>query len=503
MDAVSPALVDELDLVSAVDEEMQAWRNLAPPEPWRDAVTSCRDEIAKWIEMRLLAGTPNSQNAVLNARKAGHGARPVSIMGIAERVQYRALAKHVLGSLALPHRSAQAYRDFVLSPIQAGFETHPGQLRTLGSAVFGYVVEADITAFYQYVDHEILRQELQIQTGRVESIDFLLQLLAECEGRTFGVPQLYDPSDWLADLYIRILERDLIRRGLQVWRYNDDFRIACRDYSDALDAIERLEEAARSVGLTVNTYKTYTPTFMTYLIKNTGLDISAAEAGFDPQDVEAIVVDYTQWDEDDAVFSAHKVIERLESSPGHVEHIDITNLRTEELRDLRRAFGALSRNNDSRGLRWTKHLFQFAPSLTPRLVQYLIALHASYTAQVTEILEKLRGSRSVSEWQAVWLIFAHRELKLAVSDEVMRWLVMQRERGRGRMIAAEASVALASEGAISFEDLDQAIRVEPQVFAPWYAFAMRSLLGGTSAPRPEQVTAIRHTSPLFRCILEH
>jgi hypothetical protein len=502
VDPVPAALVDELELAAAVDDEMMAWRSLAPPEPWRDAVASCRNEIAEWITTRLLAGSPSAQTAVLNARKAGHGTRPVSVMGVPERVVYRALAKHVLGPLELPDRSAQAYRDFVLAPIQAGFDSQPGMLRTLGSAIFGYVVEADITAFYQYVDHEILRQELHIQSGQVESVEYLLQLLAESEGRAFGVPQLHDPSDWLSDFYIRIVERDLIRSGLQVWRFNDDFRIGCEDYADALDAIERLEESARSVGLTVNTYKTYTPTFMTYLIKNTGLDISTAEAGFDPQDVEAIVADYTTLDESDAISTAHNVIERLRSSPQHVGHIDIMKLRTEELRDLRRAFGALSRNADEYGLDWVKPLFEFAPSLTPRLVQYLISLHRSFSERIMEILRELRDSRSVSEWQSVWLIYAHRELNLTGTDEVVTWMRTQRERGRGRLLAAEASVALAGQGAIPFEVLDQAIRVEPQVFAAWYSYAIRSLLSTPAAPRAQQVDAVKQASPLFRCIVE-
>lgn len=502
LDPLAPALVDELELTRSLEEEMKAWRSLMPSEPWRASVTAGKDEIIDWVRARLLAGTLNSGNAVVSARKTGHGTRPVPVMGVAERITYRALALLVLKGFALSDRSPDAYRDFVLSPIENGFVVPPGEVRTLGGAIFGHVVEADITAFYQYVDHEVLRQELHVQTGRVVETEQLLQLLAECEGRTFGIPQLYDPSDWLSDYYASIVERDLIRRGFSVWRYNDDFRIGCKDYAEALNAIERLEEAARAVGLVVNTYKTYTPTFFTYFVKNTGLDVSSAEARIDPQDVEVILGDYSQLDESDALATAQSTIGRLEAKSDDDTRIDITDIRTDEGRDLRRAFGALTRNVDPKGLPWVRRLFQFVPALTPRLVQYLISLHGSFEEDVSKVLDGLRDYPSLSDWQILWIIHALRELEIALTGEAMEWLRAQRERGRGGLLGAEAALALSINGGVTFEELDQALRVEPDVLTPWYVLAVKSL-GGQHGPSAGQLAAVKAMSPLHRCILEH
>ncbi len=186
-----------------------------------------------------------------------------------------------------------------------------------------YVVEADITAFYQYIDHDFLRHELELHTGRIESIDALVELLAETEGRVFGLPQLLDASDWLSDNYIQAVERELLRRGMAVWRYNDDFRIACRSYIEALDSIERLEEAARAIGLTVSDHKAYTPSFATYFFKTTGRDISSVLIDVDPSDVDVIVTDYPDLDEDERVDAATFTLARIDLDAEDDNRIDL------------------------------------------------------------------------------------------------------------------------------------------------------------------------------------
>jgi len=47
-----------------------------------------------------------------------------------------------------------------------------------------------------------------------------------------------------------------MRRGLRVFRHNDDFRFVCRSWSEVIRAVEVLSEEARMMGLTVNDHKT-------------------------------------------------------------------------------------------------------------------------------------------------------------------------------------------------------------------------------------------------------
>ena len=83
-----------------------------------------------------------------------------------------------------------------------------------------------------------------------ELVNALMQLLEETQGRAYGLPQLLDPSDRLSEVYIDRVERALIRAGFHTWRYNDDFRIGCRDYPETLDAIEHLDVWPGGIGKT-------------------------------------------------------------------------------------------------------------------------------------------------------------------------------------------------------------------------------------------------------------
>lgn len=109
MRRLSSDLIDQLDLVQALDEEVDSWRNQIPPEPWRPIVKAKSPTVVSWIRSRLTAGAPCLPGVVVNARKATIGSRPVPILGIADRVVYRALTKLILSGLPLPDRSPDAY----------------------------------------------------------------------------------------------------------------------------------------------------------------------------------------------------------------------------------------------------------------------------------------------------------------------------------------------------------------------------------------------------------
>lgn len=504
MDAFPSNVVSTLPLKASVEAEAKAVRNLLPTEPWAAPVLAGRDEIADWIRAEWERGRTNLRSLSVNVRKAGHGIRPVPIMGIAERVTYRALSTQLLKDLDVGDRSAVAYKAFLQGPIDFGLSVGaPPHFRTFSSAVFGYVLEADVSAFYEYVDHETLREEIQLQTGEVALTQLLVQLLNESEGRTFGIPQLLDASDWLSEFYIRVVERDLVRQGLTLWRYNDDFRIGCRDYGQALDAIEKLEEAARAVGLTISEHKTRTPSFMNYFIKNTGVEVSDELATIDPQDVEIVVRAYVHGDDDEAIDDAAGQFGRLELDGANERRIDLKSIRGDEIADLRAALATLTRNADPLGLRWVTPLFEYVASLTPRLVLYLMSLQRAGITAAKDRLDSLQAIPWISEWQALWLVHAYRELGLVGQGEVVPWLQAQRLRGAGRLLGAEAALSLATVGAISFRELDQATRMEPAVLAPWFVLGIRALGSSPSPPSASQLDAVKNSSPLFRVLLEN
>lgn len=119
-----------------------------------------------------------------------------------------------------------------------------------------YLVEFDISSCYEYVNHGQLRDELLLRTMRVSSVEQVTEILYEISGGNTGLPQLFKDSDILADVYLEVIERELLRSGHSVSRFADDFKISVSDWGTATEVIEDAAEIARGLGLILSTEKT-------------------------------------------------------------------------------------------------------------------------------------------------------------------------------------------------------------------------------------------------------
>ncbi len=494
------SFVANLDVAAAVQAEVATWRNLLPPEPWLDAVKNDVAAVQDWVRTRLKAGANNASASITNARKGLQGTRPLPIVGVGERIAYRAMTDFVLATIPPTNRTAADYLAFARAPITHAYGGQSGP-RRLGDARLSHIVEADVAAFYQYVDHELLRREVEMQTRNVEGAGYLMELLTEIQGASYGLPQLLDASDALSEVYIRVMERDVIRRGLATWRYNDDFRIGVTSYEAAQDAIEQLSDAARSLGLVLNEHKTYIARFWTYVLRHLPeVDLDATE--FDPDDVQ-IQSDYAL-NEEEVAEAAVSTLVRLDLPPEDELRIDLKRLEADDLRALRGAINSLRRLTNPGALSRIVHLCLFVPALTPRICDYLVDMHASEVEEVERIWDALTGDHGdrLSEWQAVWLLYVGRRLKLLDTSPARQdFAKRQRIRGVGGLLHAEATLALAEVGAMGFSDLEVATRTEPEPLAPWYVLGVRALKNAGTVPR-QQWQAVRDSSPVNRVLID-
>ena len=95
------SVLKKLDLKAAAQAEAAFWRNLLPPEPWAIEVAANAGAVAKWVYTRLEAGHRNAPGLVVDARKAHQAFRPVPVVGIAERIAFRALTEWVVADIEL------------------------------------------------------------------------------------------------------------------------------------------------------------------------------------------------------------------------------------------------------------------------------------------------------------------------------------------------------------------------------------------------------------------
>jgi hypothetical protein len=173
--------------------------------------------------------------------KKRFGPRPVTISSTASRVAYLALVDSMAEDLGPQSRADGNWEEFKAFALKS-----EGR----------YVVKFDIASFYEYVDHELLKQRVLEHTLKPESVTVLQNVLESVTDGKRGLPQLFPASDHLADVYIGQMERRLIRDGFKVARYVDDFTVPCDDWETANTVVERGAEYARNLGLVLSSEKT-------------------------------------------------------------------------------------------------------------------------------------------------------------------------------------------------------------------------------------------------------
>ncbi len=179
----------------------------------------------------------------LTMPRRGFSPRPVTLLSPGVRTLYQALIATIAKSLT-PTRTREAW------------SRHQHFPDITDASTAAYLVEFDIASCYEYIEHDRLRQELLTRTMDVPHVEAVVRLLGEIHGKARGLPQLNPSSDVLADTYLEVLERALLRTNGDVSRYADDFKVEARDWGQATQVIEDAAEQARELGLILATDKT-------------------------------------------------------------------------------------------------------------------------------------------------------------------------------------------------------------------------------------------------------
>lgn len=180
---------------------------------------------------------------VIAMPKRGYGPRPIGILSPVARTIYESIVGRLQPHLPTPSR-------------EQGIGAHRAFGVDEGRAADVRIVDMDIAACYEYVDHRILADEVLMQSLDPEATRALSELLGDLFPRTVGIPQAMSASHLLADVYLDRIERGIRRRGYEVSRFADDFRVISTDWASAHQAIELVVEEARSIGLTLADGKT-------------------------------------------------------------------------------------------------------------------------------------------------------------------------------------------------------------------------------------------------------
>lgn len=164
--------------------------------------------------------------------------RLLGIPTAVDRMLQQAVLRVVM-PLYEPHFSADSY----------GFRPNRNTIQAVAKALgyvnsgFQNIVEIDLKAFFDEVDHVLLMQLLYRKVKCRETLRLLKRWLRapiDIEGklvkRRKGVPQGSPISPLLSNIMLHELDKEMERLGLNFVRYADDFSIYCKTKTEAAKA---------------------------------------------------------------------------------------------------------------------------------------------------------------------------------------------------------------------------------------------------------------------------
>lgn len=197
--------------------------------------------------------------------KGGGQLRPLGIPIVRDRV-----AQEVIRSLLEPIFEP-TFSDFSFG-FRYGRSAHQAleMVHTIHQAGFAWVVDADITAFFDNIPHDLI---LDLVAERVADGNILLILREFLAAgvmedlhflpTTSGTPQGGVISPLLANITLNVLDQRLTLAGYRFVRYADDFVVLCQDEPSAKQALDFVATVLRlELGLSLSPDKTKITNFV-------------------------------------------------------------------------------------------------------------------------------------------------------------------------------------------------------------------------------------------------
>ncbi|MGJ0203049.1 reverse transcriptase domain-containing protein [Leucobacter sp. gxy201] len=374
--------------------------------------------------------------------KKSKGNRPLAVLSPTSRVTFEALVDLLKNTLPPSTRETdfQAFESF-------GTSDHAQ-----------WVASFDIAACYEFIDHALLAEELMLQGATVEQAEFTRLLLGSLFTRPIGLPQGVNSSHRLADLYLNRMERGLVRKGFEVMRYADDFKLILNDEKDAYQAIEVAMEEARRVHLALAEHKSEVVSsaeLASTLEAQQTLFNEYTERVSEALTKEVLIeVGYEDWDVQLEQPSSDKVnfeaVKELISDWG-----DPNNPRSSALAHAGSAVFTVARDLPERvPNELLAGLVDKEPIRLRRVVEY--ARSRPSESENWELLELIQKQKRNTPWHRLWLL--QLAMKSLTSDSACKHDFLERAAGwvehdASESVRAEAAWLLAEAGQLSSDAL--------------------------------------------------
>ncbi|MEP0885634.1 RNA-directed DNA polymerase [Trichocoleus sp. ST-U3] len=243
-----------------------------------------RDHNLELLRQTLIARTfEPSYPEIKYLPKPSQTLRPMAVLAVSDRIVFQAIA-NVVAEKARPMLSIVANRQSfanVLSPLgeKRMFAPYPEQYRLfqrkfkiLYEEGNDWMVETDMAAFYETIDHGILLKYLLeknlLEEKTAEYLRDYLPIWSSVksgEQITRGIPQGCLASDFFANLFVYEFDKDLSVQEYHYLRYVDDIRLLARTREAVQQGLIRIDRALKTLGLLIQTNKTMVRQISSYV----------------------------------------------------------------------------------------------------------------------------------------------------------------------------------------------------------------------------------------------
>lgn len=185
--------------------------------------------------------------------------------------------KRPLGIPAVRDRVVQTASRSVLEPIfeidfsDRSYGFRPGrsaldaveEVERLLATGRTWVVDADLKAFFDTIDHDLLLERIKEKVGDGSVLDLVGRFLKQSVmdglenwSSSLGTPQGAVISPLLSNIFLDPFDKAMAAEGFEMVRYADDFVLLCRDEAEAERALASVRSWVEANGLSLHPEKT-------------------------------------------------------------------------------------------------------------------------------------------------------------------------------------------------------------------------------------------------------
>jgi len=220
--------------------------------------------------------------------------RPGSILLPSDRLIYQLLIDSIAPTAEKALDRNKVFSNVLLEQDPDGFMFEPSgecytnyniQTRSLCTERdLNYVLSADISCYFERLNHHVLINALESDGCDSHSIHFLEKILSIfAQKNSFGIIQGCFPSDFLGNYYLSIIDGHHAIQDIPFTRYMDDMSVFFKTERDAKKHLINLSNHLRKEGLSLNESKTSIKPVTKFIHKETEIERLFEEAKIELQ----------------------------------------------------------------------------------------------------------------------------------------------------------------------------------------------------------------------------